>query len=122
VTSQWAPLLEGHPAVDRVWHYHRRKDMTARAKTLARFALELRRERYDLVLNFHASPSSSTLAFATGAKTRAIHFHGHTDKNRYSTVEIPGKGQVKKAIERDLDVVRALGIEVPEGRMPRVVL
>lgn len=122
VTSPWAPLLEHHPGVDRVWHYHRRKDMTARAKTLARLAIELRREHYDLVLNFHASPSSSTLAFATGAKTRAVHFHGHTDKNRYSTVEIPGKGEIKPAVERDMDVVRALGAQIPEGRVPQVYL
>lgn len=122
VTATWAPLLENNPAVDKIWPYTRREETAARAKAIARLALELRKEKFDCVVNFHASPSSSTLAFATGAKVRAIHFHGHKDKNRYSTVEVPGKGVVKPAIERDMDVIRALGIDVPEGKMPEIFL
>src|SRR3989338_4246346 len=95
VTSPWTPLLEFHPGVNRIWAYERRKETAARAKTIAALALKLRKENFDCVINFHASPSSSTLAFATGAKIRSVHFHGHRDKNRYSTVEIPGKGKIK---------------------------
>ncbi|HTL12088.1 MAG TPA: glycosyltransferase family 9 protein [Bdellovibrionota bacterium] len=122
VTDSWAPLLEGHPGVDRVLSYSRRRNPASRAKTVAKLAIELRREKYDLAVCFHASPSSSALAFATGAPIRSVHFHGLKDKNRYSTVAIPGKGTVKPAIERDMDAVRALGILVPEGRLPSVVL
>ncbi|MCC7440284.1 MAG: glycosyltransferase family 9 protein [Bdellovibrionales bacterium] len=122
VTEAWAPLLSGHPAVDRVITYVRRKNPAARAKTLAKLALDLRRGAYDCVVCFHASPSSAALAFATGARLRAIHFHGLREKNRYSTVIIPGKGVVKPAVERDMDAVRALGLEIPEGRLPRIVL
>jgi len=54
---------------------------------------------------------------------RSIHFHGHKHKNRYSTVEIAGKGVVKPIIERDLDALRALEIHVEEGRtLPRLPL
>lgn len=119
-THPWSTLLEGHPAINRVWHYERHRDGASRAKALARLALKLRAESYDCVLNFHASPSSATLAFATGAKTRAIHFHGHGERNRHSTVTVPGKGILKPIIERDMDVVRALGVSVPEGRTPCV--
>jgi ADP-heptose:LPS heptosyltransferase len=122
VMADWAPLLEGHPAVDRVWNYERRSEATARAKAITRLALRLRREKFDCVACFHASPSSATLAFATGAKVRSIHFHGHADRNRYSTVVVPGKGTLKPIIERDMDVVRALGIHVPAGRLPQVFL
>jgi ADP-heptose:LPS heptosyltransferase len=73
-------------------------------------------------VNFHASPSSATLAFATGSKIRSIHFHGHNAKNRHSTVIIPGKGVLKPIIERDMDTVRALGIHVPAGRLPAISL
>ena len=38
----------------------------------ARIAFKLRKEHFDCVVNFHASPSSSMLSFATGAR-RAIH-------------------------------------------------
>jgi ADP-heptose:LPS heptosyltransferase len=117
---KWAPLLERDPAVDRVWAYDRYSETAARAKAAARLAFKLRLERFDCVVNFHASPSSSIIAFATGAKLRSIHFHGHGDKNRYSTVVVPGKGVLKPIIERDMDTIRALGISVPEGRMPRL--
>ena len=96
--------------------------MPSRAKALARLALQLRAQKFEWALNFHASPSSATLAFATGAGTRSIHFHGHKDKNRYSTVTVPGKGQLKPIIERDMDTVRALGIHVPAGRAPKLFL
>ena len=59
VRSEWAPLLEKHSAVNQVWAYDRRREPAARARTLARWALRLRKERYDTVVNFHASPSSS---------------------------------------------------------------
>jgi ADP-heptose:LPS heptosyltransferase len=122
VTQTWAPLLEGNPNISRIWKYERYNDAPSRAKAIARLALRLRREKYDAVVNFHASPSSATLAFAMGAKVRSIHFHGHRDKNRYSTVVVPGKGVLKPIIERDMDTVRALGVHVPAGRLPEIPL
>ncbi|MBC7385676.1 MAG: glycosyltransferase family 9 protein [Cryobacterium sp.] len=122
VTEAWAPLLEKQPAVDKVIGYVRHSGAASRAKAIARLAISLRKEHYDTVVNFHASPSSSALAYAVGAKNRSIHFHGHKDKNRYSTVVIEGKGVLKPIIERDMDTVRALGISIPSGRMPSVHL
>ncbi len=122
VLNPWRSLLEHHPAVDKTIGYDRHSDASARAKAIARLALKLHQERYDCVVNFHASPSSSILAFSTAAKTRAIHFHGHRDKNRYSTVTVPGKGTLKPIIERDLDTVRALGITIEERALPRIFL
>jgi ADP-heptose:LPS heptosyltransferase len=122
VLKPWAPILEGHPAIDRLWTYERHGEPTARAKAIARTAFRLRHERFDVAVNFHASPSSSMLAFATGARVRSVHFHGHRDRNRYSTVTIPGKGTLKPVIERDMDAVRALGVHVPAGRLPQLAL
>lgn len=122
VMSYWAPLFAEYPGISRVWTYERRKETAARAKTAAHLALRLRKERFDCVINFHASPTSATISFATGAPTRSIHFHGHQDRNRYSTVLIPGKGLIKPVIERDMDAVRALGLHVPAGRMPGLFL
>lgn len=120
VTGSWSPILESHPAVDRVWRFERRPERAARAKALARLGYALRREGFDCAICFHASPSSAALAFATGARARSIHFHGHGDRNRFSTVEVPGKGILKPVIERDMDAVRALGVHVPAGRLPVV--
>lgn len=122
VPSIWSSILEHHPAVDKLWHYELRKEKTVRAKAIARLALKVRKEKYDWVINFHASPSSSMLSFASGAPVRANHFHGHKDKNRYSTVEIPGKKTVKPIIERDMDALRALELPIEEGRLPQVFL
>lgn len=122
VLTPWASVFKNFPGINQIWNYDRHPEAASRAKAVARLALKLRKERYDLVVNFHASPSSSTLAFATGAKTRAVHFHGHTDKNRFSTVEIPGKGQLFPVIERDMNALRALGIDVPQGRLPKIYL
>jgi ADP-heptose:LPS heptosyltransferase len=122
VTSTWAPILESHPAIKKIWTYDRYADRAARAKAAARLALNLRKERFDCVINLHASPSSAMIAFATGARLRSIHFHGHKDRNRYSTVTVPGKGVLKPIIERDMDAVRALGLHVPPGRIPSIPL
>lgn len=122
VTRTWAPLLENHPAVDKIWLYDRHEETTARAKNIAKLAIHLRREKFDLAINFHANPSSAILCYAIGAKHRSIHFHGHKDKNKYSTVEIPGKGILKPVIERDMDTLRALDLQIPEGKQPQIFI
>src|SRR6185312_12395802 len=119
VPAPWAPVLEGLASVNRILPYKRERSATARARAAARYTWNLRKESYDLVVNFHASPSSARMALASGAGRRAIHFHGHQDKNRHSTYEIPGKGTLKPIIERDMDTIRALGLHVPAGRLPQ---
>ncbi len=120
--QEWSSLLEGFPGIQKLWKYERSHLKIARARAMARLAHALRQEKYDCVINFHASPSSSLLAYATGAKTRAIHFHGHHHRDRLTTVKIPGKGTLKPIIERDMDTLRALGIHVPAGRLPTLPL
>lgn len=122
VYKSWAPLLEGFPGVRQVWTYERHSEKLGRARALARLALKLRKAKFDLVVNFHASPSSAVLSFSTGAQTRLNHFHGHKNKNRYSTLPIPGKGILKPIIERDMDVLRGLSLHIPAGRIPKVFL
>jgi ADP-heptose:LPS heptosyltransferase len=120
VPKAWASLFDGFSGIQKIWTYERKNSATARARSLARLAYHLRQEKFDCVINLHASPSSSLLAFSTGARLRSIHFHGHTHRNRYSTVEIPDKGILKPVIERDMDTLRALGIDVPAGRLPHL--
>jgi len=122
VTEAWAPLLENHPGADKIISYVRHSGAASRTKAIARLAMDLRKQSYDCVVNFHASPSSSALAYAMGAKVRSIHFHGHKDKNRYSSVQIEGKGVLKPVIERDMDTIRALGVQAPTGLLPKIFL
>jgi heptosyltransferase-2 len=115
IPEPWMELTEAMPWVDR-WISHRvYSDKASRARALIGLIFRLRNENYDGFIGFHASPSVAMIGLASRAKVRAIHFHGHTDPNRHSTVEIPGKGVVKPIIERDLDCLRALGISIPEN-------
>jgi ADP-heptose:LPS heptosyltransferase len=121
VTEEWTSILKGLPGITRVWPYHRPRKKLARASQLSQLAFQLRKENYDCVLNLHASASSALLALSTGAKVRSIHFHGHRSRNYFSTVKVPGKGVLKPIIERDMDTLRALGVEVPLGAMPQII-
>lgn len=118
----WADLLEGQPGIDRLWRLRRDGNRVQRSTALGALAVKLRAERFDWALNPHASPSSALLMWATRAPTRAIHFHGHRDANRFSTVTVPGKGSLKPSLERDLDVLRALGLSPPPGTAPTLNL
>ena len=122
IPQPWAHLLEGHPDIQTLWTYERAPHPLARAGKIAWLARALRQEKYDTVVNFHASPSSAWLAYASGAPVRSVHFHGHSDQDRFSTVTIPGKGTIKPVLERDMDTLRALGIHVPAGRLPSLPL
>src|SRR4051812_48949265 len=70
VTDSWCSVLEGLPGLRKIMGYRRHSDRASRAKAVIRLAFELRKEKYDCVVNFHASPSSSVLSFATGAPLR----------------------------------------------------
>jgi len=118
----WIWLLDGFPGVTKLWPITWHNDRGARMKAATRLAFQLRKEKYDIVCSFHASPASAMVALSTGAKIRAIHFHSFKAKNMYSTVEIPGKGIMKPVVERDLDTIRALDLSVPEGVMPEIFL
>lgn len=68
-----------------------------------------RQGKYDLVLNFHASSSTARLAFRTGARGKVVHFHSRKPKSLPFTLPVPSLGVPMSAIERDLNVVRAIG-------------
>jgi ADP-heptose:LPS heptosyltransferase len=121
-SEPWIWLLEGFPGVAKLWPVTWHQDRTSRTKAATRLAFQLRKERYDVVCGFHSSPTAAMIALSTGAKTRAIHFHSFKAKNLYSTVAVPGKGVMKPVIERDLDTIRGLGLDVPTGLMPKIYL
>jgi len=118
VSSVWSDVLKSQLFIDRIWSYQKDKNRLIRAISWFCLFLKLRKEKYDLAVVFHASPSTALLAKLLRIPIRAIHFHGHKDENKYSTVVIPNKGKLLPIIERDMDTIRALGITVPAGRLP----
>lgn len=122
VPSGYESLFQNFLGIRRIWPIASPRNCVAQWFSKTSIAYALRKENYHCVINFHASTTSSCLARATGAKCRSIHFHGHHDADRFSTVTIPGKGMVKPIIERDMDAVRALGVHIPAGRLPQIFL
>jgi heptosyltransferase I len=64
VKRSYASLIENHPLVNRIWPFH--GGVTQIFKT----GLELRKERFDLVLDYHANLRSGILSWISGAPTR----------------------------------------------------
>jgi heptosyltransferase I len=66
VASQFADLLEGHPHLDEIIRFHRRKGGWA----FLRLLYQLRRRRFDLVFDLQGLLRTGLLAWATGAPLR----------------------------------------------------
>jgi heptosyltransferase-2 len=69
----------------------------------------LRKIKYDYVLNFHADHLSALISRLLCSKKRAVYNQGHTKPNLFSEYKVPGKGEVKSVIEKDYDLLRAVG-------------
>lgn len=77
VEDRAASLLEGHPHLDRVhvvpraaWSKVLRSDPLSVLRSLRKTLRDLRRERYDVTLDFQSNLRSSALAWASGAPRR----------------------------------------------------
>jgi predicted lipopolysaccharide heptosyltransferase III len=64
-----APVVAGNPDLDRVIVVERRRRLRRVADDL-KLAWQLRRDRYDVVIDMHGGPRSSWLTLATGARQR----------------------------------------------------
>ena len=80
---------------------------------------KIRERRYNLILNFHASARTSRWCLFSGAKKRVIHFHSRRPRHSFFSMKVPSLGVPMSAIERDLNVIRALGWE---GQSPKTEL
>lgn len=72
-----------------------------------KFIKLLRQKKYDLVIALHASFRTALMARLSGVTDRII--HNHSGRNYFATIPIGAKKEAKSTIERDLDVIRALG-------------
>jgi ADP-heptose:LPS heptosyltransferase len=121
VPAAWAPLFEGHPELKRVWPIDITRDLKS-PLGLWRLARRLRAEGFDAAAALHASPRTAWLLKLAGIHQRAVHFHGHRHRNLFSTVTVPGKGEVKPATQRDADTLRALGFRLAGELHPQVTV
>src|SRR5262249_43557870 len=65
VEARYTEVLEGHPDVDHVWPLRRE------ARATFDLARRIRRERYDVAVDFFGNPRSAQLVWASRAPVRA---------------------------------------------------
>lgn len=123
VRSPAGQLLEGLPYVDRVISTLEPKGKFDRLSYWMRLIRRLREEHYELILNFHASFRTSLTAQCLRVDTCVANHHELEGRNWFSDIAVPGRGKPKPVIDRDLDVLRSLGIEARvEDALPEIIL
>jgi len=110
VYKEAGPVLEGHPAIRKLWLLDREK--RGIFSEIKRLSL-LRREGYDWVLSLTEGDRAAITALASGAKVRAgFSPKGFWQKKIY-THPIKEASRERHTVEKGLDGVRCLGIFPP---------
>jgi ADP-heptose:LPS heptosyltransferase len=96
-------IIEGNPFVDNLIIFDRRD------KSLSSF-LNLRRKKYDLVIDLFCNPRSALMTFISGARYRV----GYAFKGRsYAyNIKLKPRKEVHHNVEFNLDALRSLGLEI----------
>jgi ADP-heptose:LPS heptosyltransferase len=130
--DRWADLLQDHPDLNGAVRLPRREiHGLARnpllwgrlGRTAYRLRQGLRAEGFDVALDFHGNLRSGVVVLASGARVR-IGYAGHQQKegNRLFTTHRVSAGERRTSrIERNLDLVRALGVAdhpLPDAGLP----
>jgi len=108
VYKEAAPMLEEHPAIREILKYDRAWKKSGWMQRLSREAailLEIRRRRYDLVLNLTEGDRGAMVARVSGAKIRA-----GVDPRKVYTHVAKSCPTPRHTVERQLDLLRRIGI------------
>jgi len=126
VADSFAPLLEGHPLLDEVIRFDRRRygrmwRTPATFVAFWRFVAEMRRRRFDLIIDLQGLIRSGLLSFFSGARERI----GFADARElawlFYTRRVRIRPDVEHAVERNLHVAAALGLRVATPQFPLAV-
>lgn len=107
VARKMQEALTGVPYLRRIVEFSSRGG-DARPARFGRFLLDLRRERYDLFINFQPGVKTHLMALASGAP-RVVTFHKDRRKQ-------PDTGRVRHAVDDFAKELRPLGIRSVEDR------
>lgn len=117
VEESFRRLIEGNPDIDEVIPIPPHQSLISFARLIRR----LRREKYDLAIDFHGGPRASRLAWLSGAKLKVGYELKH--KEFCYDIRIPRsrEGAPIHSVENHLNLIRAAGIDVQEP-WPRLTL
>jgi len=130
--ASWAPLLQGHPDLDAIVPFPRRRLDALRRSPLrwprlmaeiAALRRELRRRQPRLALDFHGNLRSGVVSVLSGARVRLGYADGQQKEgNRWLTTHrVPGGPERTPRMTRNLALVAALGLPVepvPDSGLP----
>jgi heptosyltransferase-1 len=116
VAPYCAGLLEGHKDLDEVILFDRRRFGTAwkspsAGLELIRFKRDLRRRKFDLVIDLQGLLRSGWLAFYTGAPVRIGFANAREFAPLFYTHRVPIEDVEQHAVDRYLKIAAALGCE-----------
>ena len=129
MNSEMAPLLQGHPSLHRVFAYERGFKKRNFIRTLVyeiRFLLRLRRQKFDLTIDFDQGDRSAWYAFVCAAKQRWTYWKKKNwliARLPYYTKEFfifPSKPIHQ--VEWHLSLLREAGLQMPENPSLEVVV
>jgi lipopolysaccharide heptosyltransferase I len=104
VKPQWAPLLKNHPMLHEVLPF------PGNLREWRRTIGELRRRRYDMVIDLQGLFRTGFLSMVLGSRARAGFAEGREGSRWFYTHPMPTSGASVHVVERNLEVIRALGV------------
>lgn len=123
IGSSFAPVLQGHPQIDELICFDRRRygamwRSPAAAAAFWRFVADVRRRRFDLVIDLQGLIRSGLIAFFSGAR----HRFGFADARElawlfYTTRVATPAGPVH-AVRKNLLMMRSLGVDTGPDESP----
>jgi heptosyltransferase-1 len=115
-------ILQGHPDLDRLFVFRRKKitegifklhEAKKSFKEIASFLSEIRKEHFDMVLDFHGIFKSGMLGFLSGAQLRVGFSREHSKEcnHLFNNYHISLPTDAVNRIERNLNFLRFLDID-----------
>ena len=100
-----APIVAGHPALNEILIFDRKPPGASR-----KLIQQVRRRRYDLVLDLFGNPRSAVLTLLSGAPMR-VGFRFRVRQHAYN-LKVEPRGDRVHEVEFNLDALRALEIPI----------
>lgn len=118
VEEMSAALLRGHPELDRLYVIPKKRWRREWARTFfsgekSRFFRAIRRDCYDVAIDFHGLTKSGWVAWRSGAKVRVGYgdHDGRECNKLFTNVRIHPRAEARHVIDRNLELLRALEME-----------
>jgi lipopolysaccharide heptosyltransferase I len=115
IRPEFAPLIEGHPHVDAIILFDRNRLGKAwyhpgATRYLARLVSDLRRRRFDAVLDLQGLFRTASLGWLSGCRQRFGPVWGREFAHHFYTTAIPPRQQWVHVVDHYMKLIEAMGI------------